>query len=94
MQTKYAGMTPTAVIRRMFLDHGVKEFFKGVVPPLVGSAIYRGAMLSGYEFTFTYITLHTGEDHFLKKEYFGCLRLMVPVSVVCASLARGFIEGL
>lgn len=77
----------------MFRDHGIKEFFKGVIPPLIGSAIYRGAMLSGYEFTFTYITLHTPDDHFLKKEYLGCLRPMVPVSVVCASLARGVIEG-
>jgi hypothetical protein len=64
------------------------------MPPLVGSAIYRGAMLSGYEYTFTYITLHTADDHFLKKERLGFVRLMVPVSVVCASLARGVIEGM
>ena len=86
-------MSPTAVAKRMFRDHGVRDFFRGVVPPLIGSAIYRGAMLSGYEFTFTYITLHTPDDHFLKREFFGCVRPMVPVSVVCASLARGVIEG-
>ena len=68
-------------------------FFHGVVPPLLGSALYRGSMMSAYEFAFSWITLNRPPDDPLKKEYFGCIRPLVPVSVVFASFIRGSIEA-
>lgn len=87
-------MSPVKVARSMMREYGLRGFFQGVLPPLLGSALYRGAMMSGYEYTFTYIQLHTPDDHVLKRELFGGIRPMVPVAVVCASLFRGVIEGL
>ena len=50
-------------------------------------------MISAYEYTYTYITLHYDEDSFLKREYLSVFRPMVPLAATIASIARGLIEG-
>ena len=50
-------------------------------------------MLGGYELSFSFIHLNFPENHILKREYLGCVRPVVVVSVVFCSLARGVIEG-
>ena len=49
--------------------------------------------MSAYEFAFSYFTLHLPEDHPIKEEYMGCIRPLVPISVVFASVVRGSIEA-
>jgi hypothetical protein len=50
-------------------------------------------MISGFEFMYTYTSLNFEDDHFLKKEYIGFLRPLVPLSVLFSSFARGIVEG-
>lgn len=62
-------------------------------PPLIGSALYRGSFLSAYEFGFTFLHLNIEDDHFLKNEYLGCVRPMVPLACLFGAVVRGTIEG-
>ncbi len=41
------------IIHRIYKMEGVRGYFKGVVPPLWGSVVYRSAMLGSYEFGYT-----------------------------------------
>jgi hypothetical protein len=77
----------------MFKEFGLRGFYHGCVPPLIGSSIYRGVMLSGYELSFSYFHLNFPDDHIIKHEIFGFVRPMVVVSVIFSSLMRGMIEG-
>jgi hypothetical protein len=70
-----------------------RGFLQGVTPPLIGSSLYRGSFLSAYEFGYTYIHLNTEDDHFLKREYLGLIRPMVPVACMFGAVVRGTIEG-
>lgn len=80
------------VARRMLRTEGVLGFFRGCVPPLWGSMVYRGVMMSSYEFAFTYIDKNVGEDSFLKSDAWA-VRPMVPVSTVFCSFCRVVVES-
>jgi hypothetical protein len=48
---------------------------------------------STVDFGYTYIHLNTEDDHFLKREYLGLIRPMVPVACMFGAVVRGTIEG-
>lgn len=93
LQMKYANFGAIATAKDMFREFGFSGFFHGCMPPLLGSALYRGVMMSAYEATYTYVELNYEKDHWLRTEYFGFMRPVVPVSVTCASFCRGVIEA-
>jgi solute carrier family 25 (mitochondrial carnitine/acylcarnitine transporter), member 20/29 len=93
LQAKYSNLSAVSTARDMFREFGFRGFFHGCLPPLLGSALYRGVMMSAYEATFTYVELNFERDHPLRTEYFGFVRPVVPVSVTCASFCRGLIEA-
>lgn len=72
---------------------GLVGFFRGVVPPLWGSVVYRGIMMSSYEYGFTYLSKTLPEDHWLKQEIFLGLRPMVLAATVFSSLCRCGLEN-
>lgn len=86
-------MGASDVARSIMKEFGIAGYFHGVIPPLLGSALYRGTMMSAYEFGFSYFTLNYPKDHFVNTEQFGCVRPLVPISVVFASVMRGCIES-
>ena len=83
------------VVGTMWRQEGVRGFFRGCVPPLWGSMVYRGLMMSGYEFSFTYIEKEFSSDSFLRQD----ISVAFPVRPIClvsglfAALCRGFIES-
>lgn len=77
---------------RIFQTEGIRGFFKGMVPPLWGSTVYRAVMLSAYEFAFTHIELKYPDDHYLRKEY-GYFRPVVLMSAFFASAVRSGFEN-
>ena len=86
-------MRASAVALSLVRDHGILGLFRGCIPPLIGSSIYRGVMMSGYEMSYTFIELNAPSDSWLKQEFLGFVKPAVPVSVVFCSLARGLVEG-
>ena len=56
--------------------------------------VYRGLMISSYEFAFTYIELNFDHDDFIKKEIFYGLRPLVPLSSIFAASIRVIVESI
>lgn len=84
-----------AVTLSMWRTEGPLSFFRGCVPPLWGSMIYRGVMLSAYEWAYTKLDKECGDDSFLKQDLAPWLPLrpMVVASSVFASTCRGVLES-
>lgn len=83
------------VASSMWKQEGIRGFFRGCIPPLWGSMVYRGIMMSGYEFSFTYIDKTFPSDSFIKQEISPYLpvRPMVIASSVFAASCRGVFES-
>lgn len=56
--------------------------------------IYRGLMISSYEFSYTYIELNYKQDDFIKQEVFYGLRPLVPISSIFAAAIRVLVESM
>ena len=55
--------------RKIMIDEGFKGYFRGMLPPLWGSTVYRALMLSAYEFAFT----HFSQNYELNSNYFSLM---------------------
>jgi len=93
IQSKYANMSAFRVANLIWSQDGLIGFFRGCVPPLWGSMIYRGIMMSGYEYSFTFIEKNYDESNFMRKELLLGVRPMVFVSSVFASFSRVILES-
>ena len=87
------GLSPFAATRAMFKRDGIVAFWRGCVPPLWGSAVYRSLMMSSYELSFTYFEKTLPASSPMKQEYLGCVRPMVVASSVFCSLCRVLVEA-
>ncbi len=89
----FANASTLTVAKTIWAQEGIPGFFRGCVPPLWGSMIYRGIMMSGYEYSFTVLEKNFDNNSFMKSEIGGGLRPMVVCSSVFASLTRAVIES-
>ena len=88
------GLSPLAAARRMHAAHGISAFFRGCVPPLWGSAVYRAAFMSAYEACFTWCEASLPHDSWWKRELLGgTARPLVVGSTVVAALCRSVVEA-
>ena len=53
MQAKYKNYTMRQTASKIYQTEGIRGFYRGFVPPLVGSMIYRGAAFSAYSAAFS-----------------------------------------
>lgn len=93
IQKGYTNLTAIQVSKKIWQAEGVVGFYHGCVPPLWGSMVYRGIMMSAYEYSYTWIEKHYEEDHFIRQELFLGLRPMVPLASVFSAVTRGFFEN-
>jgi Mitochondrial carrier protein len=77
LQAGYSDLSAFAVARKILQTEGPLGFFRGCIPPLWGSMVYRGIMMSAYEAGYTYIEKNYEEDSFLRRELVLGLRPMV-----------------
>lgn len=82
------------VAQMIYKQEGFIGFFRGCIPPLWGSMLYRGVMMSSYEWAYTYMELHFNDDAFVRYELgLTALRPMVPIASLFAAVMRGCIES-
>lgn len=95
LDPKYFSLGTPAAARTLFAEAGVAGFFRGVVPPLIGSTIYRSAMMSSYEAAYTYFDQETRTDSIWKAEVLGGWfpRPMVLASTFLSSFCRSAVES-
>ena len=84
------GLSSFAVVREMWRRDSAQAFFRGVIPPLWGSAVYRSVMISSYEGAYTAFDKRLPADSFWKQ---GLVRPMVVASAVFCSLCRILVEA-
>lgn len=58
IQKGYTNLTAIQVCKKIWQAEGVVGFYHGCVPPLWGSMVYRGIMMSAYEYSYTWIEKH------------------------------------
>lgn len=94
IQSGFIGSSSLEVAQKIWRHDGVRGFFKGCVPPLWGSMVYRGLMISSYELSYTFIELNCDEGSFWRREcIFGMLRPQVPLSSAFAACIRIIVES-
>ena len=54
LDPSFQTLGPLGATRELWAREGARGFFRGCVPPLVGSITYRSVMFSSYEFSFTW----------------------------------------
>ena len=90
----YHGQSSLGAIRKMWGQGRARAFWRGCMPPLWGSAVYRSIMMSSYEGTFTWFEQHVAPDSFWRQEYcFKVVRPLVVASAVVCSLCRAVAEA-
>lgn len=81
------------VASRIWRAEGVRGFFRGCIPPLWGSMVYRGVMISSYEFSYTWLESNLAHDDPILHDQLLGLRPVVPLSATFASVCRGLFES-
>ena len=78
-------------VKNIYKLEGISGFYRGFIPPLVGSVAYRGLLFSTYAGTYSvcshYPLLHD------EIPYTGGLRPSVIIAAISASVARASIES-
>jgi len=93
LQEGYSDLNAIKTAKRIFRTEGLLGFFRGCVPPLWGSMMYRGIMMSAYEASYTYFDQNYSDESRIKQEVCFGLRPVVPISTVICSIARCFFES-
>ncbi|KAJ8607075.1 hypothetical protein CTAYLR_009902 [Chrysophaeum taylorii] len=96
LDARYRGLSTFAVASRMWREAGLGAFARGCIPPLWGSTVYRSAMMSSYEATYTALDAvdpkATTVGRILHAELLG-MRPLVVVSSVACSVFRAIFES-
>lgn len=93
MDKSMHGLSGLQAARAMWRRDGARAFWRGCIPPLWGSAVYRSIMMSSYEATYTFLEATAPADSWLKRELLGCIRPLVVCSTVVCSLCRVVVEA-
>jgi solute carrier family 25 carnitine/acylcarnitine transporter 20/29 len=76
--------------KKTFKSQGIRGFYRGGIPPLIGSGIYRSVQFGAYESTYRYL-----EDYAFGKynvPYTGGLEVRVIAGGIAGGTARAIIE--
>lgn len=84
-------VTMMGVIRRIWRTEGPVGFFRGVVPPLLGSSVYRSAQFAVFEAVYTKTKEMDLDQH--KIPGTGGLAWATLFSGICGASARSVIES-
>ena len=93
VQSSYikGSVSSVSVAKDIWKKEGAIGFYRGCIPPMWGSAVYRGIMMSVFEYSFTLMENSFTNDSFMKKEVFY-IRPLVPLSAGIAGAMRSIIE--
>ena len=89
---RFHGETAWAAARKMWRLDGLTAFFRGCVPPLWGSAVYRAVMMAAYEGCYTFLDSLADDSPWRREGPLG-VRPLVVASAVAAALCRVVVEA-
>lgn len=95
LDQRYRGLSARRVASLMWRNDGLAAFWRGAIPPLWGSVVYRSAMMSSYEASFTFLDAvepTSAVGSVLHSELAGVRPLVVASAVAC-SFFRALFEA-
>lgn len=92
IQKGFTNLGAVEVAKIMWQQEGFRAFFRGCIPPLWGSMVYRGVMMSSYEYGFTWLEKNCDENGFVRTDILG-VRPLVPLAAVFSASIRCVIES-
>lgn len=93
VQSGFTHLNAIQTAKKICHDEGMRGFYRGAVPPLWGSAVYRGIQISGYEYAYTWLEMNTASDSLVKTDLGWGLRPMVPLASVFSASLRVCLES-
>ena len=90
-ELKYHGVGTVEIVRNIYRNEGIFGFYRGFVPPLLGSMAFRGVLFSAYSGTYAACE-HVPILH-QEIPFTGGLRPSVLLGAVAASVSRAAIES-
>jgi solute carrier family 25 (mitochondrial carnitine/acylcarnitine transporter), member 20/29 len=90
-ETAHQSSSVTKTVQHVWRHQGIRGFYRGFVPPLIGSMAFRGLSFSAYSGTYA-----ACEQIAILKEpipYTGGIRMSVLIAAMVASFARATIES-
>jgi solute carrier family 25 carnitine/acylcarnitine transporter 20/29 len=88
--SRYQSMTTYRAALMIAREGGIPGFYRGFIPPLVGSTFFRSIQFASYGATVTYCK---DEDHILRMLKIGGIEARVFVGGAIAGLSRALIES-
>jgi solute carrier family 25 (mitochondrial carnitine/acylcarnitine transporter), member 20/29 len=86
----YSKLTTAQSCRSLFTQQGIRGFYSGAIPPLIGSSMFRSVQFAVYGATYAYFR---DEDHILRQSKFFGIEARVFVGGVASGIARALIES-
>lgn len=93
IQKGFINVGAWSVCYRIWASEGIRGYFKGCIAPLWGSSLYRGAMMSGYEFSYTWLEKNCEPNGFIRSEILFGFRPIIPISALFSVFIRGIFES-
>lgn len=90
-ELQYHNVGAVEIVRNIYRNEGIFGFYRGFVPPLVGSMAFRGILFSAYSGTYAACE-HVPILH-NEIPYTGGLRPSVLLGALAASISRASIES-
>jgi len=90
----YMKMGMVASFRRLYMEEGIRGLYRGIIPPLFGSSIFRAVQFSVYGGAYRALGDDANFGSAVMKEipYTGGLQYRVLLAGLASSTARTFIE--
>ena len=86
----YRNSSTRAVAIDIFKTNGIRGFYSGFVPPLIGSSIFRSIQFAAYGFT---VASFRDEDSWLRKVKLGGVEARVFLGGIVSGTCRAMIES-
>ena len=93
VQKGFTNLSSVQAAKTIWKAEGVRGFYRGCIPPLWGSAGYRGIQISGYEYAYTWLEMNLPSDSYIKKDIGLGLRPLVPLAAVFSAALRVCLES-
>lgn len=95
LDNKYKGLNTYQAATRLWSKHRLHGFTRGIIPPLLGSSLYRSIMISSYELSYTWFDQNLSDDSLWKRDLLGGYfpRPCVWASATFCSLTRAAVEA-
>lgn len=90
----YMKMGMVASFKKLWMEEGIRGLYRGILPPLFGSSVFRAIQFSVYGGAYRYLGDEPGVKEYATRTipYTGGLQYRVLAAGVAASTARSFIE--